>query len=306
MKIVFIGGVKFSHNILDHILKKGWDVPLICTYQKTKKKLYSDLEEFDDLVIQYKIKQIEVDNINDKKNIEIIKKIKPDLILVMGWSQILKPEIIRIPKLGVIGSHPTELPKFRGRAPIPWSIIKKLKTSALTFFYIDKDVDNGDILDQEKFNINSKDDATSLYKKITEIGKKMIIKNLGLINNGKAKRIRQNQCEFLEYWNKRTPDDGKINWSLDAEQIHNLIRATTFPYPGAFTNYNNKKLIIWKSSVIINKIKCPGKILGINNYGVKIGTNKGYLIIKNVTLGTTEKINSNKIFSEKDIGKIIK
>ena len=88
------------------------------------------------------------------KNIILLKKSKPDLILVMGWSQLLKDELIDIPKIGIIGSHPTELPKYRGRAPIPWTILKGLTKSALTFFWIDKGVDDGDILDQEFFSIS--------------------------------------------------------------------------------------------------------------------------------------------------------
>ncbi len=193
MKIVFIGGVKFSYEILSHILKKGWKISACFTYKETKKKIYSDMVSFDDLLSKYHIKHIKVDNINDEKNIKILKKIKPDLILIMGWSQLLKSEIIKIPKLGVIGSHPTELPKFRGRAPIPWSIIKGLKKSALTFFYIEKGIDDGDILDQEKFEITPSDDATTIYQKVISKGKKMIIKNLKLIKNGKVKRKKQNK-----------------------------------------------------------------------------------------------------------------
>ena len=74
----------------------------------------------------------------------------------MGWSQLLKNDILTIPEFGVIGSHPTQLPKYRGRAPIPWTILKKLKHSALTFFFIEEGIDNGDILDQKIFEIDVK------------------------------------------------------------------------------------------------------------------------------------------------------
>ena len=117
---------------------------------------------------KFNIFHVKVDKINDEKNIEILEKINPDLILVMGWSQLLSLKIIQIPKFGVIGSHPTELPKYRGRAPIPWSIIKGLKESALTFFYIQEGVDDGDILDQSKFDISDNDDASSIYQKMTK------------------------------------------------------------------------------------------------------------------------------------------
>jgi len=305
MKIVFIGGVKFSYEILHHILRNGWEVSTVFTYKKTKRKLYSDMKSFNQLISKYNIKHIDVDNINDKKNVKILKKIQPDLILVMGWSQLLKSEIIKIAKLGVIGSHPTELPKFRGRAPIPWSILKGLKKSALTFFYIENGIDNGDILDQQKFEIRSNDDATTIYKKIISIGKKMILKNLKLIENGKAKRKKQDEKKFIENWGKRTPEDGKIFWEKNSKTIHNLIRASTNPYPGAFTFFDRKKLVIWKSKLCEGKNFESGKILDVTSRGVKIGTKNGSLILKTVSFGRFKEVSASQIFTKNDIGKIL-
>ena len=242
MKIAFISGVKFGLEILQQIIKHNFNVSIVFSYDDSKKKNYSDYASFDGICKEYDIRNVKVDNINDPENIEIMKSLNPDLILVMGWSQLLKSQIINIPNLGVIGSHPTELPKFRGRAPIPWTIIKNLQESALTFFYIEEGIDDGDVLDQQKFKISETDDATSLYQTIIQIGKNMIIKNLTLIQEGKSKRITQDPSKFIENWTKRTPDDGKINWKDSTKKIHTLIRATTHPYPGAFTLFNGKKL----------------------------------------------------------------
>ena len=138
MNIIFIGGVKFSRDLLESILENNWSISSVFSYNDSKKKIYSDFTSLDEITAKFNVKHYKVDNINDEKNIEMIREIKPDLILVMGWSQLLNNDILKIPKLGVIGSHPTELPKYRGRAPISWSILKGLKESALTFFYIDE------------------------------------------------------------------------------------------------------------------------------------------------------------------------
>ena len=265
MKIVFIGGVKFSHGILETILEGGFKIDAVFSYDESKKKNYSDYVSFDKITKQYEIKHVKVMNINDRKNIELIKKIQPDLILVMGWSQLLKNEILKIPQIGVIGSHPTELPKYRGRAPIPWTILKDLKKSAETFFWIEEGTDTGDILDQEIFLINIDEDAKSLYDKIIELGKKMILKNLKLINQGKIIRKKQDSTKFIEYWNKRNVEDGKINWTCLSSDIYKLIRATTEPYPGAFTFFQNGKVKIWKASLNNQVSSEPGKILQIND-----------------------------------------
>jgi methionyl-tRNA formyltransferase len=300
MKIIFIGGVKFSHELLSAILSNGWDVSIVFSYEDSKEKYYSDIASFANLTKRYGIKHVQVDNINDSENIKILQEINPDLILVMGWSQLLTNEIIKIPKLGVIGSHPTELPKYRGRAPLPWTIIKNLKESALTFFYIDEGIDDGDILDQRKFDISKKDDATSIYKKMTNLGKEMLLDNLLILKDGKGIRKKQNQNEFIENWPKRTMEDGKINWNDSAEEIHNLVRATTHPYPGAFTKFKNQKLIIWKSEFLNNTNSNPGIIKEINNDNILVGTGKG--ILKILKISYQDECELDKIFSTSNIG----
>src|SRR5579863_5469442 len=110
MEIVFVSGVEFGHDLLSHILENGYKISLIVSYADSKKGMYSDYASFDELAQKYNIRNLKVENINDKENVELIKKINPELILVMGWSQILREDIIKIPTKGVIGSHPTELP----------------------------------------------------------------------------------------------------------------------------------------------------------------------------------------------------
>jgi methionyl-tRNA formyltransferase len=305
MKIVFIGGVKFSHGILETILKGDFTIDAVFSYDESKKKNYSDYISFDEITKKYKIKHVKVMNINDTKNIELIKKIQPDLILVMGWSQLLKNEILKIPQIGVIGSHPTELPKYRGRAPIPWTILKDLKKSAETFFWIEEGTDTGDILDQEIFLINIDEDARSLYNKIIELGKKMILKNLKLIEQGKIIRKKQDSTKFIEYWNKRNIEDGKINWTCLSNDIYKLVRATTEPYPGAFTFFKNGKVKIWKASLSNQVSSEPGKIIQINDLGVFVGTGDNIIILQDVSFEDGIQIKANEFFSDNDIGYVL-
>lgn len=306
MKIAFIGGVQFSHSLLSHLLEKGWPISIVFSYDDSKKKFYSDFASFDELTAKFNLKHVKVENINKHEYIQLLKDISPDLILVMGWSQLIRSDIIKIPKFGIIGSHPTELPKYRGRAPIPWSILKGLKRSALTFFYITEGIDNGDILDQEIFDINSDDDASSLYQKMITLGKKMLDKNLEQIKNGKEKRIPQDKKLFIENWPKRTPEDGKINWFNNGKEIHTLIRATTHPYPGAYTYYKKSKIKIWKADFLNEKTNVPGKIIDINDYGVKIATGNGVIIIKKISINEGKDITPNRFFSKNDIGGLLK
>jgi len=305
MKIVFLSGVKFGFEILNQILEEKFDIHTVFSYDETKKTLYSDFASFDTICNKFGIKHVKINNINDPINVQILKSIQPDLILVMGWSQLLKDEILSIPKFGVIGSHPSELPKYRGRAPIPWTILKNLKESALTFFYIEEGIDDGDIIDQQKFKIEENDDATIIYNKIIEIGKIMIIKNLKLIQNNSILRTKQKSSEFVEYWEKRTPKDGLINWNNSSKEIYKLIRATTHPYPGAFSFFNKKKLKIFKAKNLNNKISDPGKIISIDSDGVSIGTRNGVIILQSIEFENDFEKNATLLFSINDIGKIL-
>jgi len=304
MKIIFIGGVRFSYEILKTMLENNWNISAVFSYDDSKKEKISDFVSLDELCSEYNLQNIKVNKINDQNNIQIIKKIKPDIILVMGWSQLLKREIISIPKIGVIGSHPTELPKYRGRAPIPWSILKGLKRSALTFFFIEEGIDNGDIIDQRFFKLSSNDDATSVYKKVESLGKEMILDNLTNLQNGNYTRKKQDDSKFIENWEKREPQDGIIDWSRSSEEIHTLIRATTHPYPGAYTIFNSSKLIIWDAEFSNDQSKGIGKIMSVNNFNVKIGTGKGVIILKRVSFDDKE-VSISKIFTKDNVDTVL-
>lgn len=305
MKIAFISGVKFGLELLSSILENNWQVSIVFSYADSKKNTFSDYVLFDEITKKYKIKHVKVQNINNKENVMELRSISPDIILVMGWSQIIKKEILDMPRLGIIGSHPTMLPKYRGRDPIPWSILKGLKESALTFFYMTEGVDDGDILDQRKFEILPDDDATSIYEKLISLGKAMLLENLPLLESGKANRVKQNESEFIEYWPKRTPDDGKIDWSKTGKEIHLLIRATTHPYPEVFSFFKKSKLKIWKAQYLDQPTLGIGKIVDIDENGVKVGTGSGTILLQKVSLDDNEETLASRIFSKNDLGVIL-
>lgn len=181
-----------------------------------------------------------VDNINDKICQEKIKQYEIDWLFIIGWSQIAKFNILNSPKFGVIGAHPTLLPQGRGRASIPWAIIKSLKYTGVSFFVMDEGVDTGMILDQKKIKLSLNESASSLYKKVVESHIEIISKLIPNLINSKVNFIRQDDSK-ASYWPERKPKDGEINLSGSVYEAERLIRATTKPYPGAFFFRNSKK-----------------------------------------------------------------
>ncbi len=196
----------------------------------------------------------------------MIKGINPDYIFVIGLSQLIGREIINSASKGVIGFHPTPLPKFRGRAAIVWQILLGIRQTKCSLFFIDEGMDSGDILGQEEYTIEDTHYAIDVSLKCREAFRKLIAKVLPKLLSGAIKPIKQNE-EEATYLLKRTPEDGLIGWNDSVKVIQRLIRAVSKPYPGAFSYYNGKhKVIFWKADYLENKkyIGIPGQIAYIS------------------------------------------
>lgn len=265
MKIVFIGTVLFSKEILLKLISLDAEIVGILTKESTTYN--SDFYDLKSIGIDNNIDTKYIKNINDKENIEWIKAKKPDVIFCMGLSQIIKEDILQIAKHGVVGYHPTALPKNRGRHPIIWALVLGLKKTASTFFIMDEGADTGDILSQKSIRIAKKDDAKALYSKVISTAKEQIEVFLPkLINNDYTLNKQDNSKS--NYWRKRGRNDGEINFKMSAKSIYNLVRALSKPYVGAHLNYKEKEIKIWKVSILKSKKKKNiefGKVLKIED-----------------------------------------
>ncbi len=226
-----------------------------------------------------KIDYIYCNKINDKKNITWLKKKKPDYIFCFGWSELLSQRILDIPKKGIIGYHPSLLPKNRGRHPIIWSLILGLKYIGSTFFLMTNKADKGPVIDQKKIKVLKNDNSTKIYKKLIKIAnlqlKEIILK---IITNKKFKQKKISKKIDSNYWRKRSIKDGIIDWRMDAENIINLTKALSKPYPFSHFYFKAKKIEVIRVKKIKfnNKNFEPGKIIDIKNKNhpvVKCGKN---------------------------------
>lgn len=282
MKIIFIGAVESSYIFLETLLEKQIKIEKVFTIFDNKYN--SDYRDLRPLCQKYNVEVVGIKNINDEENIKIIKEINPDFIFVIGISQLIKKEIIDIPKFGCIGLHPSLLPKNRGRAVLPWTILNEEKETGLTLFKIDEGTDSGDILVQEKIKISEREDSNTLYQKILLAIKKVIEENIENILTQEITYKKQLE-EEATYCAIRTMEDGEIDWNKSAKDIDKLIRATTKPYPGAYTYHKGEKLIIWTSEIVEkdNWSALSGQRVEIlKGQGVKVKTGNGILLIKDI------------------------
>lgn len=281
MKTILIGSVNSSKTVLEIMIQKKFPVDLIFSLDEKHSSNVSGYVPLHKIAIENKIPYKKFHKINDDENIQLINKIKPDYIFVIGLSQLIKDRILNAATRGVIGFHPTGLPKFRGRAAIVWQILLGVEKSKATLFFIDEGADSGDIIAQEEYIISSTDYALDVSKKCNEALFRMLPGVLdGLINNS-IEAKKQDDCEAT-YLLKRAPEDGLIDWNKSAEKIQRLIRATSKPYPGAFTFYKgNEKIVIWRADYLenIKYFGIPGQIAAITTEYIDVVCGEGLLRI---------------------------
>jgi len=265
VRILFAGNNKRGVVCFEHLLNKGFNVVAAISHPPVNEEggHYSSIRE---VVTKSKIPLYHPVNINSKDFVEIIRTvIRPDLIVLVGYAQLIKEKILGIPKHGCINLHASPLPYYRGAAPLNWMLINGEKKGALSIIKVDEGVDTGDILKQITFDIKKDYDINNLIAISLKEYPNMLCDVIAEIANGKCKSIKQDS-KSGSYFTKRFPRDGYINFSLmTAEQIHNKIRALTKPYPGAFSFYNKNKVFFLKSSLIeTNYLGIPGRIAAKN------------------------------------------
>lgn len=204
-------------------------------------------------------------HINDDDSYIWLSALELDILIVLGWSQILSPRLLNVAKIGTIGAHASLLPSLRGSAPINWAIIKGLNQTGNSLIELVEQVDEGKIIEQTTFSVEPFDTCRSLYRKVAESNAEMLLRALPKISRlGSLPGILQHKVNE-SHLPRRKPADGLINWNSSAQEIYNLVRAVTRPYPGAFTYLNNQKVMVWSATLLpIRNIRpCkPGQIIG--------------------------------------------
>jgi len=175
-----------------------------------------------------------------------VRTLAPDLIFSFYYRDLLPREVLAIPRLGAYNMHGALLPKYRGRAPVNWAVLEGEKETGATLHLMVEKVDAGPIVDQERVAIGPEDTAFDVQKKVTEAAVRILDQQIEPLTIGAAPRRPQNAEEGF-YRGRRRPEDGQIDWNRPSPRVHDLVRAVTHPYPGAFTDVFGPKTWIWKT-----------------------------------------------------------
>lgn len=267
LKALFIGCVESSEIFLKTLVE--YKANIIGVITKKESKFNSDFVDLSLICKENNIRYLYVENINAPESLEFIRELKPDIGLCLGWSQLLRPEVLDLFPKGVVGFHPAALPKNRGRHPIIWTLVLGLSETASSFFMLDAGADTGQLLSQVKIPILYEDTARTLYDKIMGSAKEQLLELWDHICEGSV-CIINGEGQQANTWRKRNRNDGKIDWRMSGTNIYNLVRALTKPYVGAHFEYDNREYKVWRVRELpddgFENIE-PGKIISVSDDG---------------------------------------
>lgn len=287
MKTLFMGTPDFAATILSKLIDSGFDVIGVVT-QPDKQKgrghevSFSPVKE---LAIEKGLTMYQPVKLKEQEFLETVKALNPDVIVVAAFGQILPKALLEVPSHGCINVHASLLPKYRGAAPIQYSIIDGEKETGITIMYMDVGVDTGDIILQEKIPITSLETGGSLFDKMADLGAELIIKALVKIEDGTSLRIPQNN-EEATYVKMIDKNMGKIDFTQSAVSLERLIRGLN-PWPSAYTFLDGKTLKFWQSEVepYHGELKTqPGLITEVRKDALVIQTGDGLLVVRELQL----------------------
>lgn len=285
IRIVCVGANLESRVAIEGLWQVGAKIVALVTLPSNKQNEVCDYVDLSPWCEEQGIKVIETLDINSQNTLQEIKAQRPDYIFTLGWSQLFREEVLKIPLGFVVGSHPSPLPYGRGRAPVPWTILEGQNESAVTLFRMEIGVDSGDILCQKWFKIPDRVYATDLYD-IVSVNLKEVYCDLFLSIKEDSVTTTPQDMSKATYRPKRTPEDGIIDFDSSAEEVDRLVRAVSRPYPGAFTYYESRKVHIWNavpSDTLVSTGEI-GEILNRVENKLLVQTGEGSVWIWNFTI----------------------
>ncbi len=248
IKVGFVTCVQLGYSCMEAIYEVGGHLDLAITLLDNQAKSKSGRVYLDDFCQQHQIKLIKSSHVNNPDVIQAIKDANLDWLFIIGWSQIASQELLDTPKRGVLGMHPTLLPVGRGRAAIPWAILKGLDKTGVTLFKLDAGVDTGPIVDQIEIALDETSNATELYEEVEQAHALLMRKVFPALMEDELKLQVQDESKATE-WPGRKPEDGLIDLFGSVYDAERMVRALTKPYPGAFFVKDGTKYIIWNAKI---------------------------------------------------------
>lgn len=297
MRAVLVGSVESSRVALETLSRLERYPEAVITLHPELSRRHSDYVNLNDAVDSERTQLLYTRDVNDPATVAEVAELAPDVVWVVGWSQVCRQEFLSIARVGTIGYHPSFLPAMRGRAVLPWTILTGASETGGTFFWLDEGVDSGPILLQARIPVAPNETATTLYVKHMEVLKDLVRSAVQHLDAGTAPRMVQDHLRAT-YCAKRTWRDGLISWDRPSKEVWDLVRASTHPYPGAFTFVDGSRMIIWDAELPPTNpyIGLPGQVQSLDERGAVVMCGDGKcVLVKDVEFSDGKTVSSSGV-----------
>jgi methionyl-tRNA formyltransferase len=283
MRTVWVSFDTIGRDCLEAAAEVGAEVVGVVTLPGPIDPNRSGQCSFDEVASHLGVALHETRDVNSDETLAAVAALDPELIFVVGWSQLVRDPFIGLAREGVFGMHPTLLPRHRGRAPIPWAILAGLARTGVTLFEIvDATPDSGAIVGQVVVDIAPDETATTLFARIADAHVDLTREFVPQLVARSAPRTPQDPTRASE-WHRRVPKDAIIDWETRAAYLFDWVRAQTRPYPGAFTFLGDEKVIVWAARPVeLAEPGPPGTIVEIRAEGPVVACGEGGLVLEEI------------------------
>ena len=286
MRVIFMGTPDFATGTLEEIVLAGHEVVGVVTQPDKPKGRGKTLmpTPVKEVAMKYNLPVYQPKKVREPEFVEVLRGLKPDVMVVAAFGQIISKEILEMPKYGCINVHASLLPAYRGAAPIQWAVINGDKESGVTIMQMDEGIDTGDMIEKVVVPIAEDETGGSLFDKLSQAGAKLCVKVLQDLEDGKEVREKQPEESTTPYARMIDKKMGSIDWEKPAKEIEQLIRGLN-PWPSAYTRLQGKTLKIWKAEVLLeHSQEAPGQITEVTKDSIVVQTGQGRLKILELQL----------------------
>ncbi len=277
--IVVAGYSDVGYRCTKWLLDAGEKVSLIYTHPDTpgEERWWESMEE---LGAACGVPVTVVEDLSDPTEAVRLKALAPDFLFSFYFRNMIPPQVLAIPAKGALNMHGSLLPQFRGRAPVNWAILKGATVTGASLHFMVEKPDAGDLVDQEKVPVGPDDDALTVARRVGDAAVTVLARSWPKLKAGTAPRVPLDLAKG-SYFGGRKPEDGRIDWEKPAKEIHDLVRAVTKPWPGAFTLWRGQPLRLLRARADMAASAAPGLVVQSVEQ-VAMGAGAGLLILEEV------------------------
>jgi len=295
MRVLYMGTPDFAATVLERLYKEGHDIcGVISQPDKPKNRgMHFEPTPVKKCALEYGLSVYQPETLRNEAILPLLNELEPEIIVVVAYGKLLPEYVLSFPKYGCVNMHASLLPKYRGAAPIQWSILNGEKETGVTSMYMEKGLDTGDMILKSTVPIEEDDTAASLHDKLAESAASLAVETLFEIEKGTAPREKQDDS-LSTYAPLLTKELGKILWEESTQKILDKIRGL-YPWPGAYT-YNGEKLIKIISAKRANGTGKPGEVID-NRAKLVVATGNGAVEITVLQLPGKKKMEASALLA---------